>query len=441
MNNLLLNIISKYDLNCELMPEYINKIYNEITPIINSLNSLNYLSYNTNNIKLLIKKSIYNKYNINNEVINLSNLKQYKQREPEWYEARKNMISASDMASVFKRNKYKSKNQLLKDKVLQDSTFTGNKFTRHGQKYEDVASIIYQYRNNYNIIEFGLLIHPLYSFVGASPDGITHNGRMLEIKCPYSRVINGIVPDNYEVQMQIQLEVCNLEICDFCEIRVHSYDTLEEYLEDYYEDNIDIPINCNKLEKGLIIGAKNNIDDVYIYFYPKPYMLQHNSLLFKWRDETEFLLKTQYNYVEPCYWYLTEYSCVEVKRNKEWFDNNIHIIKEFWEEIEYYRDNIELFKSLQPKKRQKKNDSEVNNCRLNSCIIDDDEDDNDNDIDNDNNINLKNIINNTSINNNINNNINIVFNNDLNYEINNISSNINLDNYENLLNFNININL
>jgi len=162
MNNLLLNIISKYDLNCELMPEYINKIYNEITPIINSLNSLNYLSYNTNNIKLLIKKSIYNKYNINNEVINLSNLKQYKQREPEWYEARKNMISASDMASVFKRNKYKSKNQLLKDKVLQDSTFTGNKFTRHGQKYEDVASIIYQYRNNYNIIEFGLLIHPLY---------------------------------------------------------------------------------------------------------------------------------------------------------------------------------------------------------------------------------------------------------------------------------------
>ena len=47
---------------------------------------------------------------------------------------------------------------------------------------------------------------------------VLRNGRMLEIKCPYSRVINGIVPDNYEVQMQIQLEVCDLEICDFCKL-------------------------------------------------------------------------------------------------------------------------------------------------------------------------------------------------------------------------------
>ena len=38
------------------------------------------------------------------------------------------------------------------------------------------------------------------------------------------RVINGIIPDNYEVQMQIQLEVCDLEVCDFCEIRICSYD-------------------------------------------------------------------------------------------------------------------------------------------------------------------------------------------------------------------------
>lgn len=429
MDILLSILLSKYDFDCELMPEYIDTMYNKFIPIINSF-KLYDLNIDINNIKLLIKKTIYNRYNINNDVINLSNLKQYKQREPEWYSAREQMISASDMASVFKRNKYKSKNQLLKDKVLLDSTFTGNKFTKHGQKYEDVASIIYQNRNNYNIIEFGLLIHPLYSFVGASPDGITHNGRMLEIKCPYSRVINGIVPDNYEVQIQIQLEVCNLEVCDFCEIRICSYDSLEEYLEDYYEENIDIPINCNKLEKGLIIGAKNDINDEYIYFYPKPYMLQHNSLLFKWRDQTEFLLQSQYNYVNICYWYLTEYSCVEVKRNKEWFDNNIHIIKDFWDEIVYYRNNIETFKLLQPKKRQKKNNSKINNCILNTCIIDDDDIDDDiNDNNDDNNLNNKN------------DNINILFDNNFNSEINNISSNINIENYEYLLDLNININL
>ena len=41
------------------------------------------------------------------------------------------------------------------------------------------------------------------------------DGRMLEVKNMYNRDINGIPKEEYWIQMQIQLETCNLECCDF----------------------------------------------------------------------------------------------------------------------------------------------------------------------------------------------------------------------------------
>ena len=40
---------------------------------------------------------------------------------------------------------------------------------------------------------------------------------MLEIKCVWSRIINGIPKNDYWMQVQLQLAVCNLEFCDFLE--------------------------------------------------------------------------------------------------------------------------------------------------------------------------------------------------------------------------------
>ena len=38
---------------------------------------------------------------------------------------------------------------------------------------------------------------------------------MLEIKCPTKRPITGFIPEYYHYQVQGQLEVCNLNYCDF----------------------------------------------------------------------------------------------------------------------------------------------------------------------------------------------------------------------------------
>ena len=92
------------------------------------------------------------------------------------------------------------------------------------------------------IVEFGLIPHPELSVFGASPDGICdegspngYTGRMLEIKCPPKRKFTHEVPQHYWMQMQGQLEVCDLEECDFFQVKLEEYDSKDDYLSDYLE--------------------------------------------------------------------------------------------------------------------------------------------------------------------------------------------------------------
>ena len=55
---------------------------------------------------------------------------------------------------------------------------------------------------------------------------------MLEVKNIYNRDIDGNPKEEYWIQMQIQLETCDLEICDFLETRFKEYELEEEYFED-----------------------------------------------------------------------------------------------------------------------------------------------------------------------------------------------------------------
>ena len=56
-------------------------------------------------------------------------------------------------------------------------------------------------------------------------------GRMLEIKNIVNRDITGIPKKAYWVQMQLQMEVCDLEECDFLETRFKEYDNEQAFLE------------------------------------------------------------------------------------------------------------------------------------------------------------------------------------------------------------------
>jgi hypothetical protein len=52
------------------------------------------------------------------------------------------------------------------------------------------------------------------------------------------------------------------------------------------------------------------------------------------------------------YWYLEEYSCVLIPRNKPWFEAVFPMIRETWDTI--LKERVEGFEHRSPKKKEKK---------------------------------------------------------------------------------------
>jgi putative phage-type endonuclease len=365
----------KYDLN----KLYINSLFLELREFLKVF----YKRYNLKKktIVKIIYKYFTEKLHIQQKIIDISKLKQPEQRTEEWYNMRYNMITASDAATVIgtktqhineeelkkisKHSPFKSKNDLLKTKIDRNDEFKGNKYTEHGQIFEPIASLIYEKINNTNIIEFGLIQHPNIEIIGASPDGITKEGIMIEIKAPYKRVINGIIPSNYWIQMQFQLEVCNLEICHFVEIKSLFYKNKEEYDKD--TNNIDLKTKDN-LDKGIILKCSDNNNN--IYYYPNTNEYKNTEELNKWVNNRIIYYKTIHETVEILYWKIDKYSCTEVKRDKNWFIKNLNLFKEFWKQIDYYKNNMEEYKKKVIKTKI--------NIQEDVCMITDSDDESDN---------------------------------------------------------------
>jgi putative phage-type endonuclease len=156
---------------------------------------------------------------IHEQVKELLKIPQFEQRSPEWFEQRNNAITASDIPTVLGENSYKKPWSLLLDKCNRNpKPFVGNDATRWGTHYEDIAIEKYSEIKNKKVLSFGLIIHRDYPWLGGSPDGITTDGILLEVKCPLKRkIIHGEVPHHYKSQVLLNLEICDLELAHFIE--------------------------------------------------------------------------------------------------------------------------------------------------------------------------------------------------------------------------------
>lgn len=264
-------------------------------------------------------KEVYNieKYNKKRKcyksyVISLKEKDNIEQRTEKWYKIRENMLTASDWGAALGMNKYTSKKKILNNKIY-GSTFTGNKYTQWGVKYEPIASDFYALKTKKKLIEFGLIQHKKYDFLGASPDNISECGIMLEIKCPYSREINGTVPLHYWVQMQAQLEVCELERCDYIECKIIEYNNELEYLND------------NTKYKGSVIEIYDSDNNKLDYHYSKFNLNKEELDKFK-----NSLNKDNNKSYKTTYWKIDKYFIVPIYRDRIWFNNSINDLKDFW---------------------------------------------------------------------------------------------------------------
>jgi len=140
------------------------------------------------------------------------------QRSEEWLRLREGMLTASDAATALGVNPYEKPKDLILKKCGYKK-FNGNNATVHGNKYEEEARDIYCLRYGEVAHEIGLRPHPLYSFLGGSPDGITESGKLLEIKCPLRRDIKPEVPVYYMPQLQLLMDILNLDECHFIQYK------------------------------------------------------------------------------------------------------------------------------------------------------------------------------------------------------------------------------
>jgi hypothetical protein len=94
-----------------------------------------------------------------------------------------------------------------------------------GWRYEPVIRTLYEEEVAESPIcdTLGRIRHPTLPRLAASPDGIIIEGdkagRLLEIKAPVSRVLNGVIPQEYYCQMQLQAEVADVPAVEYIEVR------------------------------------------------------------------------------------------------------------------------------------------------------------------------------------------------------------------------------
>ena len=215
------------------------------------------------------------------------------QRSEEWLALRGKMLTASDAATAIGVNSYEKPDGLILKKFGYNK-FEGNEATEHGNKYENVARDIYCERYNEVAHEIGLHPHPLYNWLGGSPDGITESGKLLEIKCPLRRKITDEVPVHYMPQLQLLMEILNLEECDF---------------------------------------------------------IQYKPEELTWPNPSEFVV-------------------TNVKRSREWFEEQLPVMDAFWKRVLWYRANGGVEELLpKPKKERvsRKKIVEKEQCKIVDC--------------------------------------------------------------------------
>lgn len=288
-------------------------------------------------------------------VKNLLKKPQPEQRTPEWFKARQCRVTASEAASCLYKSekvckpyvdafklvnfKYKDTEPLNPYETRQDyiikkcsavygeAVFKDTPYTLWGKKYEEVAQRLYCQVKGVRVLEFGLLPHSRLQWMAASPDGITDDGVMLEIKCPKSRKIDETAPPLYYwIQMMIQLETADLEECDYLECEI------SEVNEDEYK-NIQL---SEKQAFGIIMQDTEHSEK---YIYP-PLELVTNDDYLEWKN-------TFSDKYIPLYYYITKYNIMRIKRDREWFNAVKDDIKSTWKiiiRLQSDRDAFDKFK-------------------------------------------------------------------------------------------------
>ena len=285
--------------------------------------------------------------------------KQIEQRTDEWYSETKNLITASEIAAIWKGPRSRAALVMAKAPVApsvvpaevaalkDDPVFVPQRNTAvrrentgpmdWGVRYEPVVKQILEDSLGAKIQDLGRIRHRTADRVAASPDGLFVEctkepalvGTLVEIKCPPSRVINDKIPFDYWCQMQLQMEVCGRPSCEFVEAK---------FRELGQDETPSAPASA----KGWIVleGNSDTMETRYVYSSTEPFEGPEGPWVF----------------MEKYQWELVHMRRITVPKDTAWFGSIQPDLAAFWTDVEAARKGEWVAPSPRPSKKKKEAD-------------------------------------------------------------------------------------
>lgn len=177
-----------------------------------------------------------------------------KQRSPEWYAARKGRVTGSIVGAILGLDPYKKRADILRQMVREavgapkedENEFLERTIFGYGKVNEDNAILDFRMETGLDVEPCGFFPHD--EWLGASPDGLTSDGGILECKAPWSRrdgqdrEFKSLDDQpHYYAQMQIEMLCADCPHAWFFQWASHKC-TAEKVLRDYDWLNQNLPI-------------------------------------------------------------------------------------------------------------------------------------------------------------------------------------------------------
>lgn len=171
--------------------------------------------------------------------------------------------------------------------------------------------------------------------------------------------------------MQLQMETCDLDECDFLETQFKEYDSWNDYKEDVLEPLLTEQTykHIHQKEvprKGVMLYFSNPKEGTPVYIY-KPIMMDEDMFEIWEQQQIEEQEKAGNVWIRNIYWKLEILSCVFVERNRLWFEANVGRLEEIWRTIE--KERVEGYEHRKPKQASNRRKREDTVMETNKCMI------------------------------------------------------------------------
>lgn len=148
-------------------------------------------------------------------------LPEIEQRTAEWHKQRTGRVTGSRAGAALGLSPWQTADDVLRAMVREyhgaPSEFTGNPATNHGNMHERAAMLCFMRKTGLHVEDCGFF--PYEDWCGASPDGLTEDGGVLELKVPFGcrdgKPFKTLAEQpHYEIQVQLEM---------LCSGRNHAY--------------------------------------------------------------------------------------------------------------------------------------------------------------------------------------------------------------------------